>query len=77
MENLVPENLRQRRQEVQERGQAMIQAMEVDDEYHNMPALEPVPEPEETFEEFLDGQFHGTFNPGATRDQSERNHRYI
>ena len=47
------------------------------DEYHNMPALDPVPEPEETFEEFLDGQVQGTYNPGATRDQSERNHRYI
>ena len=52
--------------------------MEVEnDEHHNMPALEPVPEPEKTFEEFLDGQIQGTYNPRAARDQSERNHRHI
>ena len=74
---LVPEDLRQRRQEAREQGQAVIQAMEIDNDDQHMPALDPVPEPEKTFEEFLNEQFHGTFNPGEARDQSEKNHRYI
>ena len=47
------------------------------EEFHNMPTLEPVPEPEETFEEFLNEQVYGTYNPGEPRDQSEKNHRFI
>ena len=41
-----------------------------------MPPLEQVPEPEETFEEFIDEQLHGNYNPGI-HDQSDANHDLI
>ena len=47
------------------------------EEYQDMPPLEQVPEPEETFEEFIDEQLEGSYHPGNQPDQSEANHDLI